>query len=106
MATKMKFWDKSTFEFAKTLITDTNLVITEAEYNPEAFGSWFIAIDSNPVYRLLCDIKENWLLIQEKTEEEIFNGIYRWKDQWIVRDPKEEDLRIGVTCLKKIITGV
>lgn len=100
----MNYYDKNTFEFAKTLCTDINLIITDAVYSDNSFGSWYLEFDSNPVYRIVSDTKENWLVIEEKTDR-LFNGEYVWNERWIKRNPKEEDLRIGVNYLKNIITG-
>jgi hypothetical protein len=82
-------------------LIEANLNVTDAEYQNEAFSSWFIEISTNPNYRIVWDGEESWLVIEEKTDE-IFNNIAVWKEKWNVINPNEYDLQNGINYLKNL----
>lgn len=87
--------NEPSFKMTKEKILNSKFEIIESEYHSEAFGSWYISINSKPNRRIVWDGKENWLLIEEKTDER-YNNLYVWKELWISRKPPTNDLFVAI----------
>jgi len=86
------------FDQTKSKIKKEHGKIKEAKFHESSFGSWYITIEAKPDCRLVYDGKENWLLVEQKTDK-IFNGIPVWSEVWIAHEPTEADLPNGIRRL-------
>ena len=92
--------DASTHKEALDLIRAAGLEISESEYSPKTFGSWYIAVQTKPRRRLIWDGKEQWYTVEEETAER-FNGRSVWRPLWTQRSPARRDLDTGIKYLTK-----
>ncbi len=90
--------NEETFETVKGHIQKAGLSISEAEYHPQTFGSWYIIVSSEPNYRMVWDGKQQWLVVERQTKE-IFNGLPVWDEVWPALNAKENDLGKGIDQL-------
>jgi len=90
--------NREAFELVKSKVIAEHITIKDAAYHQSSFGSWYITIKTDPDFRLVYDGKENWLLVEQETEE-IFNGMSIWSEVWIARDPTDMDLLTGIAKL-------
>lgn len=86
------------FEETKKQILASGVSVADARYLPATFGSWHIAIQTDPRSRIVWDGKDKWLVVEEETTE-MFNGLRVWKERWLVRNPNVEDMKTGIRKL-------
>lgn len=56
---------------------------TESRNDEAAFGSWVIALDTDPPQRVVWDGKERWLVVQARHDNE-------WSDEHVMRHESEQ----------------
>jgi hypothetical protein len=79
--------DRSDFDLTQRLLMDRGLVIEEATYKCEVFGSWWVTVRSNPPFRILWDGRDGWLYVQRRSEHQDNPwGLTDWDDMWIERE--------------------
>ncbi len=66
--------------------------VRKAEYDDQAFGSWFIdfSIGKRGMRRVIWDGKDGWLVLQAHRDN-------AWKDLWIARDRKQQTLERAIS---------
>lgn len=90
---------KKSLETFRELIKKEAIVAKDINYHKEAYGSWYIVFECNPLLRVINDNKEQWLLIEEITNE-VYLDIPVWKEKW---KGKLNEQEIAVYKLKELI---
>lgn len=65
-------------EFQKS-INDEGMQILDAQYHASCFGSWHIAVNTQPRRRIVWEGKESTWLIQQETSK-LFAAMPEWED--------------------------
>jgi hypothetical protein len=95
--------NKRTFKAVSRLLTEAGLDITERRYDRQAFGSWFIEMETDPSLRVVWDGKDGWLIVQEKTDE-IFNDQPVWKEIDVVKDTNAQTPETAISLVIKALS--
>jgi hypothetical protein len=68
---------------------------TEARNDEAAFGSWVIALDTDPLHRVVWDGKERWLIVQVQHANE-------WTNERVIRDERDQTAEAVVASLDSL----
>ncbi len=79
---------KDDFTAATALLAGQGLVVADARYDYQVFGSWFIELATSPALRLVWDGRDGSLVVQRKTDK-IFSGLPVWHDVWLDKRPQD-----------------
>jgi hypothetical protein len=76
------------FNEYRQAIHDDGMQIVDAEYHTACFGSWHIAVNTQPHRRIVWDGKESIWSIQQETKKP-FAGMEFWTDLCVIDQAKE-----------------
>jgi len=90
------------FHRVQQLLRDAGFTIGDTWYSRESFGSWDVTVATTPRRRVLWDGKDEWLILQEETQER-FAGNLIWRDLWIGKSPDELTCEAALEALRRHI---
>lgn len=86
------------FEAVKDLLSQQGQVIDKARYESRSFGSWTVQVSARPPLRLVWDGKEQWLMVQQETDE-VRAGVRVWKTLWSAESQSKRNPEDAVAAL-------
>ncbi len=81
--------NKRAFKQTAKLLAAAGVEPASSSYDWNAFGSWFIDVQTSPPHRVVWDGKDGWLIVQRQTTE-VFNGQPVWEDIWVEQDQAKQ----------------
>ncbi|MGD8941040.1 MAG: hypothetical protein PVJ72_16765 [Gammaproteobacteria bacterium] len=65
-----------TYNALLTNLKELNIPIKETEFNEQAFGSWYIEIESSPSYRVVHDGRDKTIVLEKSNNNEWSSVMY------------------------------
>jgi hypothetical protein len=83
------------FDAFRERLEEASFRESEARRDEAAFGSWLIALDTEPPLRVVWDGNDRWLIVQAHRDD-------KWRDERVIREDAEQTTEAVIRSLESL----